>query len=213
MSKKAIGWLYFSAVLLQIILGITFVSSFQGYNITLAKVVADQNQIAKDTPDFSNDPSNFGWNIRYGDLNSLANDQRTLEVDQATMIVSGLLLVVAGILGFIAWIGTLINLSRAQAWAWFVLTFFFSGIMIFIYLLGGPTSPQTRQYPQAQPAGTSTTASGSYQQPSVPQAHQLQQPQLSALEILQQRYVRGEIDTPTFQQMRALLEAPSHSDS
>ncbi len=31
---------------------------------------------------------------------------------------------------------------------------------------------------------------------------------LSALEILQQRYARGEIDTATFEQMRAQLEAP-----
>ncbi len=33
--------------------------------------------------------------------------------------------------------------------------------------------------------------------------------QLSALEILRQRYARGEIDDVTFQQMRERLEAPT----
>jgi putative membrane protein len=34
----------------------------------------------------------------------------------------------------------------------------------------------------------------------------------SALEMLRQRYVRGEIDTATFEQMRAQLEAPGVRD-
>ncbi len=34
----------------------------------------------------------------------------------------------------------------------------------------------------------------------------------SALEILRQRYARGEIDTATFEQMRAQLEAPGVRD-
>ncbi len=34
----------------------------------------------------------------------------------------------------------------------------------------------------------------------------------SALEILRQRYARGEIDTATFEQMRAQLEAPGLRD-
>ena len=54
-----------------------------------------------------------------------------------------LLLVVGGILGFIAWIGTLINLARQGRWLWFVLTILFSGISIIVYLIVNPQPAST----------------------------------------------------------------------
>ncbi|MBO0780993.1 MAG: SHOCT domain-containing protein [Ktedonobacteraceae bacterium] len=62
----------------------------------------------------------------------------------------------------------------------------------------GPSYPLSVQQgtssPDLFPGAPASLASPSPQQP------------FSALEILQQRFARGEIDTPTFQQMRKLLE-------
>lgn len=124
------------------------------------------------------------------------------------MIAGIVMIVLGGISGMIAWIGALLNLSRAQQWAWFVLMFFFSGIMLLIYLIGGPQPLGKGQTPHAQQLLT-------YPPPNYPpgipsqlppaQAYSPSRP-ISALEILQQRYVRGEIDTATFDEMRARLE-------
>lgn len=55
---------------------------------------------------------------------------------------------------------------------------------------------QMRQYPQYPP------------RPDVPPFQRAQQPEAaSAMEILRQRYARGEIDATTFDQMRERLEA------
>jgi hypothetical protein len=54
------------------------------------------------------------------------------------LIVSFILLAVGSILGLISWIGTLINLARLRRWVWFVLTIFFSGISIIVYLIVNP---------------------------------------------------------------------------
>ncbi|MBO0778732.1 MAG: SHOCT domain-containing protein [Ktedonobacteraceae bacterium] len=124
------------------------------------------------------------------------------------MLVSMIvLMVLAGILNMIAWISTLINLSRAQAWVWFVLTFFFGGILIFIYLVSGQQSSQREPYTLVQQG----SAVAPYNPSSGPFPPASQPQQLSALEILQQRYARGEIDAPAFQQMRAQLEHGSNA--
>lgn len=91
----------------------------------------------------------------------------------------------------IAWIGTLVNLSRGQQWAMFVLTFFFGGIMIFIYLVSGPPVSRQSQIPQIM----APPLPGSY----------LYQPQPSALDVLNMRLARGEIDEQTYQRLRAML--------
>jgi uncharacterized membrane protein len=49
-------------------------------------------------------------------------------------------------------------------------------------------------------------------QPGVPPVQPTQPTQLSAMEILRQRYARGEIDAATFDQMRERLEASNKPD-
>jgi hypothetical protein len=122
--------------------------------------------------------------------------------DQIAMAIAIFFMITTSVLGMISWIGTLVNLSRMQAWTWFVLTFFFGGIMIFIYLVGGPQPLSARQLPLMQqgsgisPYPAFSASSSQVYQPS----------SVAARDILQQRYARGEIDSATFQQMRALLE-------
>ena len=47
-----------------------------------------------------------------------------------------------------------------------------------------------------------------YQAPYQPQGTPRPEQQLSAMEILRQRYARGEIDTATYEQMRERLQGP-----
>lgn len=95
----------------------------------------------------------------------------------------------------ISWIGTLINLGKEHEWVWFFLTFFFGAIVVFVYLIAGPQPLKPGQIPQ-QPLAYST--------PNVPLGIPVQS---SALEMLRQRYARGEIDEATFDRMRARLES------
>ncbi|MBO0777523.1 MAG: SHOCT domain-containing protein [Ktedonobacteraceae bacterium] len=113
-------------------------------------------------------------------------------------ILGALFFLIAFIFGMIAWVSVLINFSRAHAWTWFVLTFFFGGIMLLIYLIGGP-EPLAAGQPSQQQLGALPLHPSPVVSSQSPQS-------ISALEILQQRYARGEIDTATFQQMRAQLE-------
>lgn len=99
--------------------------------------------------------------------------------------------IIGGILFMIVWISTLVNLSRGQQWAMFVLTFFFGGIMVFLYLVSGPPVPREGQIPQTMA-------------PPLPGPY-LYQPQPSALDVLHMRLARGEIDEQTYQRLRAML--------
>jgi hypothetical protein len=72
-----------------------------------------------------------------------------------------------------------------------------SGIVLCLLGLGSLVSALK---PSRKPASSPPFAS----HPSSSQVHQPSS--VSALEILQQRYARGEIDLATFQRMRALLE-------
>jgi len=80
----------------------------------------------------------------------------------------------------IAWVSVLIKFARAQAWTWFVLTFFFGGIMVLIYLISGSEPPAAGQ-PSQQPLGSLPLHPSPIGAPQSPQS-------ISALEILSQRY-------------------------
>lgn len=125
------------------------------------------------------------------------------------IIILSIIMALYGIPGIIAWIGTLVNLSRAQEWVWFILVFLFGGIAVLIYLLAGPQprgvgpALQAQQVVPAPPPNTPFGGPAYYPPPA--QAYPPAQP-LSALDLLQQRYARGEIDTATYDQIRARLE-------
>lgn len=118
------------------------------------------------------------------------------------IIVLSIIMALCGIPGIIAWIGTLVNLAKAQAWVWFILAFLFGGIAVLIYVFAGPQPQGAGQASLAQQWAPAPPLNAPPGGPAYPPA----QP-ISALDILQQRYARGEIDTATFDQKRARLEA------
>ncbi len=75
-------------------------------------------------------------------------------------------------------------------WGWFIMMF---GGVLWIAVLVVLVWALIRGFERKAPApGSSTPANA------------------SALEILRQRYARGEIDTPTFEQMRERLQVTEH---
>lgn len=183
MPKQVIGTFYAVSVIIWAIAIIGLIASLQYYGTTSARLALD-------------------YQVGYS-ADEIARDQGTVDLARNEVIISIVGIVLAGISGMIAWVGTLVNLSRMQAWSWFILTFFFGGIMILIYLIGGPQLRQAGYALQGQPGSLAAPSNSSGVSP---QAYQPPpSPSLSALEILQQRYARGEIDTLTFQQMREML--------
>ncbi|MBO0778735.1 MAG: hypothetical protein J2P37_07890, partial [Ktedonobacteraceae bacterium] len=67
------------------------------------------------------------------------------------IVAGGILVAAAIIMGFIAWIGMLINLAKAQAWTMFTLAFFFSGIILLIYLFSDARTFAAKTAPPPQP--------------------------------------------------------------
>jgi uncharacterized membrane protein len=112
-----------------------------------------------------------------------------LDGDRSGIIEGLLVATVFNVPYLLAWIATLVNLARAREMTWLVLVFLLGALGILAYLLAGP-SPAQRQ--SAVAAASSHTSS-----PVV----------TSALGILQERYARGEIDAPTFAEMRERLRA------
>ncbi|MBO0789409.1 MAG: hypothetical protein J2P36_00440 [Ktedonobacteraceae bacterium] len=73
--------------------------------------------------------------------------QRT-EIDIIIGLGSALIPSLAGnILVFIAWIGALVNLSKARAWPWFWMMFLFGGITQFLYLIGDSPAEEKQPSP------------------------------------------------------------------
>lgn len=200
-SKTVIGRFYALALLFEIILAIIF---FAGFTSTTQQ---GQQTIQQDQQQIQQDQSNAPGLVS-ADQQQLAQDQQQLaQGQQSTIIIMLLLMVIAGIPGMIAWIGALINLSRGEQWAWFILMFFFGGITLLIYLIGGPAVPAAGQTPVRQPwvsglqGNAPLAVAPQMASPLVPQPP----PQLSALDIVQQRFARGEIDAETYRQMLATL--------
>lgn len=219
MSKKTIGWLYFIGIILQmLIVAASYRSTVQEYIDSSPKVVSYSAKVVTDQAKVDQD---HAQGLNYAS-DQLAKDELTLRDDQDNlayyqrhqseaqqgMIIVALLIALVGILSLIAWIGTLVNLSRGQQWIWFILVFFLGVITMLIYLIAGPDVPNAGQFSQAQQQTANPlphSLPGASVQSPVPQVLQSPQP-ISALEILQQRYARGEIDTATFDQMHARLE-------
>ena len=130
------------------------------------------------------------------------------------VIVAVACLVVTVILSFIIWIKVLIEYSHVQAWGAFMLTIFFSGIMLLVYLINGAHAPQAVSYIVMQPGAYPPVAppvAPAYP-PYVPPALEVQAvappvqpPNADAIAVLQQRYARGEIDATTYNQMITTL--------
>jgi hypothetical protein len=210
-SKTTIGRLYGLALFFEIIFTIVFFAVYASTADSSA-IENDQFVIQYDQQQLQQDQGNSYPSAIAQDQQRLTQDQQQLTRDQQQvklpfLITSLIFMVGASILGMIAWIGALINLSRGEQWAWFILMFFFGGITLLIYLIGGPAVPAAGQTPvrqqwasglqgNAPPAVAPQMASPLVPQPS---------PQPSAIDIAQQRFARGEIDAETYRQMLATL--------
>lgn len=175
MSKKIIGTFYALSLLMYLFIGFIFLTDWVSYT------GSDAQSYAQLYPTF---------------------------LDYVTAGGAGYFIVpviLGGLFGMTAWIGTLINLGQAQEWTWFLLAFFFGGLVVLIYLFAGPKAKSSLQmrYPSNYPP--SYYPPGVLPPQPIPQAPQAAPPP-SALEILQQRYARGEIDTATYEQMRDRLK-------
>lgn len=123
-----------------------------------------------------------------------------------TLGLSELLIVPAVlILYVIVWIGTLIRQGKQQEWVWFVCTLLFGNFITFIYLLAVPDRP----FLQTSGVGASDASLPQAGYPASgfpPSIVQVPPTPPSALDVLGQRFARGEIDAETYQHMRAMLE-------
>lgn len=75
-----------------------------------------------------------------------------------------------------------------------------------LYLLSGPEPLKPGEYPPMRPAYPQPNPVPPMGPPLAALQAYPQQPPVSPLHILQQRYARGEIDTATYEQMRDRLK-------
>jgi len=165
MSKRTIGILYVISIIIWIGALVGLLSVMGNYTAAQTQVASDQKRLASDqrVPPFLNANPTLEAVVQK-DQEALRNDQKRVTDAESQLAVVVVSMIVASIPGMIAWIGTLVNLSRAQAWTMFVLTFFFGGIMLLIYLLRSSTTAQSRATSTAT-AGTGYVAPGSYPGP------------------------------------------------
>lgn len=191
MSKPMIGLMYILECLVIVIGALLIPTPLGEYN--KASTTLTYNETYCTPSGGPSSGSGFCDNFR-GDVNAYNDDlQHYKDIMNANLryilIVALITSLIGGIFGLIGWIGMQINLAKARLWAWFALNFLFGSLSWIIYLIIGPDPdqqvPVSRPAPAAQPAAPSSS----------PQA-------LSALDILKQRYARGEVDTTTYHQMR-----------
>jgi uncharacterized membrane protein len=171
MSKKAILIYYAISVLVGIVSTIGYVQSLSDYNRFSPQLETAENERAN---------SQGNYDLLSQDI---AYDQRKVTETSTAMSEWLVFLIAAGLFGMFAWIGALINLSKAQEWGWFIPMCFLGAILLLVYLIAGPQPLEAGQ----QPAKALSAR--------------------SALDLLQQRYAAGEIDTATFHHMLAQLRA------
>lgn len=124
--------------------------------------------------------------------------------DSAILIVDVSIMVLGSLCGLVAWIMVLVQYAQAQSWGYFTLTFFFSGIMVLVYLIVGAQPRQPALFMALSP-GVSVPVAGAY-----PSLQPIPAPPLQpdAVSILQQRFARGEINAEMYNQMLATLTRP-----
>lgn len=203
MSKKNIGIFYVLAILASLVGALFFFRALSSYN-NAANSLAYWNNICSEDVGSTSEEACPG---------TISDIQQRMAQDQGKMIQAlAATALVGGGLGLIALVGALVNLARAGERTWFLLVFFFGSIMLLIYLIDGPrplAKGEARPQRPVAPHPPPNYALGVPIPPSSPQASVLPQ-SVSVLEILRQRYARGEIDTATFDEMRARLEAQEY---
>jgi hypothetical protein len=210
MNKSAIVAFYYFLIVVNTITSMAFLQQFSLYNVTQQRVKQQAQYIATMNQDFKSPPDEVS-NRELGEL------QSQVQINQTNTISAGVFVGISGILVLIIWIITLVNLGRAREWGWFFGMLFAPGVVMLVYAIAGPKPLKRGAAPQLQPSSLSPQLASTPQLPSTPysypsashqQSFRPLQSAPSSLEILRQRYARGEIDSATYDEIAARLQSP-----